>query len=391
MTPGRAHGIVRTDAPKVPLMPINRSFLLVFALVASAALPPARADEPRPRARAAGVVIGTMAPGPRNAITDVDGVGVGHATLVEGTRLHTGVTAIVPHPGNLYRQRVPAAIVVGNGYGKLAGITQVRELGELETPVLLTGTLSTWKVADAAVDWLLRQPGMDNVRSINPVVGETNDGYLSDIRARPLTPALVEQALTTLSHGEVEEGGVGAGAGTVAFGWKGGIGTSSRRLVAGEGGYTIGVLVQSNHGCLEELTVCNRRLGEEIIAKRNARPAPEPNDRGSIMMVTATDLPVSDRQLRRIIKRCSVGLARCGSYFGHGSGDVMIGFTTANRMPAGGMHRVIPQQVLTEHTLELAFRAIAEATQEAVLNSLCCADAVTAEDGRVFESISKYL
>ncbi|MBP9535582.1 MAG: P1 family peptidase, partial [Pseudoxanthomonas sp.] len=149
-------------------MPINRSFLLVFALVASAALPPARADEPRPRARAAGVVIGTMAPGPRNAITDVDGVGVGHATLVEGTRLHTGVTAIVPHPGNLYRQRVPAAIVVGNGYGKLAGITQVRELGELETPVLLTGTLSTWKVADAAVDWLLRQPGMDNVRSINP-------------------------------------------------------------------------------------------------------------------------------------------------------------------------------------------------------------------------------
>ena len=152
-----------------------------------------------------------------------------------------------------------------------------------------------------------------------------------------------------------------------------------------------GVLGQSNHGCLEELTVCNRRLGEEIIAKRNARPAPEPNDRGSIMMVTATDLPVSDRQLRRIIKRCSVGLARCGSYFGHGSGDVMIGFTTANRMPAGGMHRVVTQQVLTEHTLELAFRAIAEATQEAVLNSLCCADAVTAEDGRVFESIATYL
>ena len=150
-------------------------------------------------------------------------------------------------------------------------------------------------------------------------------------------------------------------------------------------------VVQSNHGCLEELTVCNRRLGEEIIAKRNARPAPEPNDRGSIMMVTATDLPVSDRQLRRIIKRCSVGLARCGSYFGHGSGDVMIGFTTANRMPAGGMHRVVTQQVLTEHTLELAFRAIAEATQEAVLNSLCCADAVTAEDGRVFESIATYL
>ena len=181
---------------------------------------------------------------------------------------------------------------------------------------------------------------------------------------------------------------LGAGAGRTV---KGGIGSASRVLTIAGKTYTLGVLVQSNHGCLEELTVCGRRLGEEIIARRAQTPEPEPNDRGSIMMITATDLPVSDRQLRRIIKRCAVGLARCGSYFGHGSGDVMIGFTTQNRVPHGGMHRVLTQQVLTEHTLELAFRAIAEATQEAVLNSLCCADDVRAEDGTVYEGIGRYL
>ncbi len=229
------------------------SAIALLTLAATFSLASIAADAPRPRAREAGIVIGTMQPGANNAITDVAGVGVGHATLKQGTRLNTGVTAIVPHAGNLYRQRVPAAIEVGNGYGKLAGITQVRELGEIETPILLTGTLSTWKVADATVDYLLRQPGMENIRSIYPVVGETNDGYLSDIRARPLTQALVEQALTKLSHGAVDEGAIGAGAGTVAFGWKGGIGTSSRKLIATDGGYTVGVLVQSNFG--GELTI----------------------------------------------------------------------------------------------------------------------------------------
>ena len=382
MTPGRAHGIVRTDAPKVPLMPINRSFLLVFALVASAALPPARADEPRPRARAAGVVIGTMAPGPRNAITDVDGVGVGHATLVEGTRLHTGVTAIVPHPGNLYRQRVPAAIVVGNGYGKLAGITQVRELGELETPVLLTGTLSTWKVADAAVDWLLRQPGMDNVRSINPVVGETNDGYLSDIRARPLTPALVEQALTTLSHGEVEEGGVGAGAGTVAFGWKGGIGTSSRRLPPEQGGHTVGVLVQSNFG--GHLTVGGvpvwKTLPDPAEVAQASLPAPSAGD-GSIMIVVATDAPLDPAALRRLATRALTGLARTGSDMSNGSGDYVIAFSTApdNRRDPGVA--VQPARSLAGEATTPLFQAVAEATEEAIVNSLFRAQTVHGHRG----------
>ena len=382
MTPGRAHGIVRTDAPKVPLMPINRSFLLVFALVASAALPPARADEPRPRARAAGVVIGTMAPGPRNAITDVDGVGVGHATLVEGTRLHTGVTAIVPHPGNLYRQRVPAAIVVGNGYGKLAGITQVRELGELETPVLLTGTLSTWKVADAAVDWLLRQPGMDNVRSINPVVGETNDGYLSDIRARPLTPALVEQALTTLSHGTVEEGSVGAGAGTVAFGWKGGIGTSSRRLARDHGGYTVGVLVQSNFG--GELTIAGvpvwKVLPDPAGYARSLAAPPSSGD-GSIMIVVATDAPLDAAQLQRLARRALVGLARTGSVMSNGSGDYVIAFSTARDNLRDPDVAVQPARSVAVEATTRLFQAAAEATEEAIVNSLFRAQTVHGHRG----------
>ncbi|HEY1035043.1 MAG TPA: P1 family peptidase, partial [Pseudoxanthomonas sp.] len=274
--------------------------LLLLSL--AAAMQPVAAGEQRPRARAAGVVIGSMAPGPHNAITDVDGVGVGHATLAEGTRLHTGVTAIVPHTGNLFRQRVPAAIVVGNGFGKLVGITQVQELGELETPILLTGTLGTWKVADAAADWLLRRPGMENVRSINPVVGETNDGYLSDIRARPLTPALVEQALTSLSHGAVAEGSIGAGAGTVAFGWKGGIGTSSRRLAQADGGYTVGVLVQSNFG--GDLTIAGvpvwKQLPDPAAQAQSLKAPPPSTGDGSIMIVVATDAPLDAAGLQRL-------------------------------------------------------------------------------------------
>ena len=355
--------------------------LLSFAVVN--ALLPAAASEQRPRAREAGVVIGTLPTGPRNAIIDVAGVGVGHATLEQGTRLHTGVTVIAPHTGNLYRQRVPAAIVVGNGYGKLAGITQVRELGELETPVLLTGTLSTWKVADAAVDWLLRQPGMDNVRSINPVVGETNDGYLSDIRARPLTPALVEQALTTLSHGEVEEGGVGAGAGTVAFGWKGGIGTSSRRLVAGEGGYTIGVLVQSNFG--GQLTIAGVPVWKVLPdpaahARSLASPPPDSGD-GSIMIVVATDAPLDPAQLQRLARRALVGLARTGSVMSNGSGDYVIAFSTApdNRRDPGVA--VQPARSLAGEATTPLFQAVAEATEEAIVNSLFRAQTVHGHRG----------
>ena len=355
--------------------------LLLFFAVASASS--GTAAEQRPRARDLGVVIGTMSPGPHNAITDVDGVGIGHATLVEGTRLHTGVTAIVPHAGNMFRQRVPAAIVVGNGFGKLAGITQVQELGEIETPILLTGTLSTWKVADAAVDWLLRQPGMENVRSINPVVGETNDGYLSDIRARPLTPALVEQALTRLSYGDVQEGDVGAGAGTVAFGWKGGIGTSSRHLAESDGGYTVGVLVQSNFG--GQLTIAGvpvwKSLPDPAEYARSLKVPPPSTGDGSIMMVVATDAPLDAANLQRLARRALVGLARTGSVMSNGSGDYVIAFSTAKENLRDPDVSVQPARSVAGEAMTPLFEATAEATEEAIVNSLFRAHTVHGNRG----------
>ena len=361
--------------------------VLLLALATCAAFPSASAAEQRPRARDAGVIIGTMAPGPRNAITDVEGVGVGHATLVEGARLNTGVTAIVPHGGNLYRQRVPAAIVVGNGFGKLAGITQVQELGELETPILLTGTLSTWKVADATVDWLLRQPGMENVRSINPVVGETNDGYLSDIRARPLTQELVEQALTTLSHGAVEEGSIGAGAGTVAFGWKGGIGSSSRRLATDEGGYTVGVLVQSNFG--GELTIAGvpvwKVLPDPAAYARSLETPPPSTGDGSIMMVVATDAPLDAAQLQRLGRRALLGLARTGSVMSNGSGDYVIAFSTARGNLRDPDAAVQPARSVAGEATTPLFQATVEATEEAIVNSLFRAHTVRGHRGTAAE------
>lgn len=358
-------------------------FLFVMSAFIASTVPATMAAEQRPRARDVDVVIGTLPTGPRNAITDVAGVGVGHATLAEGQRLHTGVTAILPHAGNLYRQRVPAAIVVGNGFGKLAGITQVQELGELETPILLTGTLSTWKVADATVDWLLRQPGMEQVRSINPVVGETNDGYLSDIRARPLTPALVERALTRVSYGEVEEGDVGAGAGTVAFGWKGGIGTSSRRLPGRDGGYTVGVLVQSNFG--GELTVAGVPVWKVLpdpaeYARSLAVPPPSTGD-GSIMMVVATDAPLDAAQLQRLARRALVGLARTGSVMSNGSGDYVIAFSTAKDNLRNPDASTQPARSVAGESMSPLFQAAAEATEEAIVNSLFRAHTVRGHRG----------
>lgn len=362
---------------------MKRWSLLLLSFAAASASLSGTAAEQRPRARDVGVVIGTMSPGPHNAITDVDGIGIGHATLVEGTRLHTGVTAIVPHAGNMYRQRVPAAIVVGNGFGKLAGITQVQELGEIETPILLTGTLSTWKVADAAVDWLLRQPGMENVRSINPVVGETNDGYLSDIRARPLTPALVEQALTRLSYGDVQEGDVGAGAGTVAFGWKGGIGTSSRQLVESDGGYTVGVLVQSNFG--GQLTIAGvpvwKSLPDPAEYARSLKVPPPSTGDGSIMMVVATDAPLDATNLQRLARRALVGLARTGSVMSNGSGDYVIAFSTAKENLRDPDVPVQPARSVAGEGMSPLFEATAEATEEAIVNSLFRAHTVHGNRG----------
>lgn len=357
--------------------------LLCALLAASAVLQAHAAEQARPRARDVGVVIGTLPTGPRNAITDVDGVGVGHATLAEGRRFHTGVTVVSPHPGNLFRQRVPAAILVGNGFGKLAGVTQVQELGELETPIMLTGTLSTWKVADATVDWLLRQPGMDKVRSINPVVGETNDGYLSDIRARPLTPALVEQALAGVSRGDVAEGDVGAGAGTVAFGWKGGIGTSSRHLAAGDGGYTVGVLVQSNFG--GDLTIAGvpvwKALPDPSEYARNLGAPPPSTGDGSIMMVVATDAPLDPAALQRLARRALVGLARTGSVMSNGSGDYVIAFSTAKANLRDPDAAVQPAQSVSGEHMTPLFQATAEATEEAILNSLFRAHTVYGHRG----------
>jgi D-aminopeptidase len=337
---------------------------------------------PRPRAREAGITIGQLPTGPANAITDVPGVRVGQVTVIQGDGIRTGVTAILPHDGNVFNSRVPAAIEVGNGFGKLLGITQVRELGELETPVLLTGTLAVWKAADAMVDWLLRQPGMQQVRSINPVVGETNDGFLNDIRSRPLQPEHVVRALENAGGGRVEEGAIGAGTGTTAFGWKGGIGTSSRRLP--DSGYTVGVLVQTNFG--GHLTIAGVPMEAKLPNPRSlvarAMPQRDPNGDGSIMMVVATDAPLDSRQLGRLARRALMGLARTGSVMEHGSGDYVIAFSNAAALRhASGETPNAP--LVPDPALSPLFDAVADATEEAILNSLFKARTMTGHRGTV--------
>ena len=346
----------------------------------------------RPRARDLGIVPGIFRTGTHNAITDVSGVRVGHATVIEGDSVRTGVTAILPHGGNLFHDRVPAALHVGNGFGKLLGVTQLRELGELETPILLTCTLCVWKAADAMVELLLAQPGMTGVGSINPVVGETNDGGLNAIRSRPIRTEHVRAALEQAGGGAVEEGAVGAGTGTVAFGWKGGIGTSSRVLPASLGGYTVGVLVQSNFGGV--LQMAGAPVGKELgqYSFRNAVDG-ERGD-GSIMMVVATDAPLSDRNLERLASRAIMGLSRTGSAASNGSGDYVIAFSTAEdvrrRAPAPGAP---PAEANRRRTTELTndatsalFQGVVEATEEAIYNSLLKAVSVTSR-GRTIEAL----
>jgi D-aminopeptidase len=345
-------------------------FLLLLVVLSAAAMPaPPRAEEERPRAREAGVVVGTLPTGPNNAITDVAGVLVGQATLSEAGRIQTGVTAILPHGGNLFDERVPAAIVVGNGFGKLLGVTQVGELGELETPILLAGTLSVWRAADALVSWMLKRPGMEEVRSINPVVGETNDGYLSDIRARPVGEAEVAAALESAKGGAVEEGAVGAGRGTMAFGWKGGIGTSSRLARIDGTDYSVGVLVQSNYG--GDLTIAGVPVGRRLAARATAaeREANRGGD-GSIMIVVATDAPLDVRQLERLAARALVGLSRTGSVLSNGSGDYVIAFSTAEGVRRHRGERLSQSARLGNDAITPLFQAAAEATEEAILNSL---------------------
>ena len=350
-------------------------------------------DGARPRAREAGVAVGILPTGEHNAITDVAGVLVGQTTVIRDG-VNTGVTAILPHASNAYLERVPAAIVVGNGFGKLLGTTQVRELGELETPILLTCTLCVWKAADAMVEWLLGQPGMENVRSINPVVGETNDGGLNDIRSRPIAATDVVGALESASGGPVEEGAVGAGRGTSAFGWKGGIGTSSRALPASLGSYTVGVLVQSNFGGV--LTINGAPVGRELeqfsfrrdVTGGDADPENEPaipldSPDGSIMMVVATDAPLDDRNLERLATRALVGLARTGATMSNGSGDYVIAFSTAGSVRRRGGTPLHDVQSLANDEMSGLFQGVAEATEEAIYNSLFRAVSVTGPRGTV--------
>src|SRR5215813_6626575 len=367
------------------------TFCICLLLFAYKTMSQTTTQTPRPRARDLGVVVGILPTGKNNAITDVAGVRVGHATLIRGDNVRTGVTAILPHSGNLFQEKVPAAIFVGNGFGKLIGSTQVNELGEIETPILLTNTLNVPRVADALIEWMLQLPGNEDVRSINPIVAETNDGYLNDIRGRHVGREEVFAAIRSAKDGAVEEGSVGAGTGTVAFGWKGGIGSSSRVIPQSLGAYTVGVLVQSNYGGV--LTIngapVGRELGKYYLKEQisTARGADQVSDRadGSIVMVVATDAPLDARNLKRLAARAMLGLARTGSPSTNGSGDYVIAFSTANRIRASENLRSV--QILGNEAMSPLFEAVVEATEEAVYNSLFKATTVTGRDGHSVEAL----
>jgi len=367
-------------------MRLSHLVLIVFA--ATPAL--GSAQTTRARARDLGVAPGIFAPGPLNAITDVTGVKVGQTTIAAGDSIHTGITAILPHGGNLFFDRVPAAVHVGNAFGKLVGSTQVDELGELETPILLTCTLCVWRAADGLVAELLDMPGMERVRSINPVVGETNDGGLNDIRSRPVTRADVHAALANASTGAVAEGSVGAGAGTVAFEWKGGIGTSSRVLPKSLGGFTVGVLVQTNFGGV--LQVLGAPVGKELGRYAYRTAVEGTRGDGSCMIVVATDAPISERNLKRLAARAMMGLARTGSSFSNGSGDFAIAFSTSPQVRRS-LANTSPNAASLRQSTELQnddasplFEAVIEATEEAIYNSLFMATPVTYR-GRTIDAI----
>jgi D-aminopeptidase len=338
----------------------------------------------RPRARDIGLVVGIFPTGPLNAITDVDGVRVGHATRIEGDDIRTGVTAIIPAPGNLYTHPVPAWVHVGNGYGKLVGETQIREFGEIETPILLTCTLCVWSAANALKEWVYEQPGMGE-HTVNPVVGETNDAKVNNMWADPIRHNEVFTALGSASSGPVAEGSVGAGTGTQAFAWKGGIGTSSRELPESLGGYTVGVLVQTNYGGV--LTMNGAPVGRELgnySYRDNLEPAAtdaHPDD-GSIMMVVATDAPLNARSLDRMAMRAIMGLARTGSFASNGSGDYVIAFSTHPdvRRPRSSEASIVAPSLANESMSPL-FAATAEATEEAIYNAILKATTVQSSRG----------
>ena len=353
-----------------------RGFVAVAAslLLASSVSAQSTSSNTRPRASDLGLKVGILPTGPLNAITDVAGVEVGHTTITNGDNVRTGVTAVLPHSGNLYRDKVPGAIFVGNGFGKLTGSTQIDEMGEIETPIVLTNTASVPRVADAVTTYILTLPGNENVLSVNPVVGETNDGYLNDIRGRHITPDDVFAAIKKAKNGPVEEGNVGAGTGTVAFGWKGGIGTSSRKLPQNLGGYTVGVLVQTNFGGV--LSIAGAPVGQELgqYYLHNELQEGSGKDKadGSCMMVIATDAPIDARNLRRLAARAWLGMARTGSAASNGSGDYAIAFSTAPQLRIHTLEKPPTRHVelLTNDAMSPLFLAVIEATEEAIYNSM---------------------
>ena len=328
------------------------------------------------RPRDLGIEIGVMPTGKKNAITDVEGVQVGHVTLIKRDSIRTGVTAIIPHKRNIFQQKIPAAMYLGNGFGKLTGISQVEELGNIETPIILTNTLSVPTASDAVIDFTLLQPENKNVRSVNPIVGETNDGYLNDIRGRHIRRTDVLQAIQSANNTNVKEGNVGAGTGTRCFGFKGGIGTSSRKLPKDLGGYTIGVLVQTNFGGV--LQIDGVPIGEELNKYYLKDKLNETAD-GSCMIIVATDAPLDARNLKRLAKRAFLGLAKTGGIASNGSGDYIIAFSTAKelRIPYQSNSQFQNQKVLRNSAMSPLFMAVIEATEEAIINSLFAAKTMT--------------
>ena len=375
--------------------------LSIVACAALIAAPLTAQDAARPRARDLGIAPGVFTPGALNAITDVAGVRVGHVTLIEGDHVRTGVTVVVPHAGNVFQDKVPGAVFVGNAFGKLAGSTQVDELGTIETPIALTSTLSVGAAVEGLVRWTIDQPGNETVRSVNALVGETNDGGLNDIRGQHVRPAHVLEAIKAATGGAVQEGSVGAGTGTQAFGWKGGIGTASRRLEARFGGYTVGVLVQSNYGGV--LTMDGAPVGKalgrysyqssalarasasaEATADRSADPSGQDDyGDGSCMIIVATDAPIDARDLKRLAARAVFGLARTGSSFSNGSGDFAIAFSTAADLRTRfGSAAAQSRTLLPTDGVSPLFQAALEATEEAVYNSLLKATAISSRFGK---------
>ena len=339
------------------------------------------------RARDLGIDIGVLRPGPLNAITDVACVAVGHVTLNDGDAVRTGVTAILPHAGNLFQDKVPAGFAVGNGFGKFAGSTQVAELGEIETPIILTNTLSVAEGIAGTVEWTLAQHGNTGVVSVNAVVGETNDGYLNDIRGRHVTKQHVMDAIASAASGPVAEGCVGAGMGTQAFGWKGGIGTSSRVLPPRLGSHSVGVLVQTNYGGV--LSIGGAPIGKELGRYYLRGAADDDRGNGSVVIVVATDAPVSDRNLERMARRAFLGIARTGSSIANGSGDYAIAFTTAAEVRRTAERRKAVAMIgdLSNDQMSPLFQAVAEATEEAVYNAMLQAVTTTGYRGHRLDAL----